>query len=397
MKILYTILLTLLLVACRLDQTSDEQSAGAFVKYFGSSTFQEGRDVLLIDSDYLLFGSFEVEGADGVHHKEFYLVKTDRFGNVYWSKKYGTDQDDVGVSCIRNDDGFVLIGNTKETDGTANILVIMVDHSGNEIKRKTFGTALNEEAVHACATTDGGYVIVGNQSNLTDVGSVVYYIKISADGDLEWEKTKGNYTEVNTAMYVAQLNNTDFLVTGVYSSLPLGGGNQANSNVLLMKLNDRLDDYESVTYGGLNDDYGRSFTIYEGEVYITGGTDNNTSGEEDVFVTKVDLSNIFEVAELKTFGGVKNDEAVSIQKAEGGFVISGSTSSFISSGSEQMLLKVTDELNEDWLLTYGSTGENQANKVIPTSDGGFVFIGNTVFAENSMMSLIKTDADGVIK
>ena len=85
----------------------------------------------------------------------------------------------------------------------------------------------------------------------------------------------------------------------------------------------------------------------------------------------------------KTFGGSNEDNALSVvETTDGGYAIAGYTLSIdgditdkTATDSDYWVLKLTKEGEIVWSKTYGGTGDERAEKIIQTNDGGYVVVG----------------------
>lgn len=94
-------------------------------------------------------------------------------------------------------------------------------------------------------------------------------------------------------------------------------------------------------------------------------------------------NNQIEIDFIKTFGGSNNESAKSITKtSDGGYAILGYTQSMdgdvinkVNNSYDYWLLKFDQNNNLQWQKTYGGSGDDRGNDVIQTNDGGFAILG----------------------
>jgi len=90
-----------------------------------------------------------------------------------------------------------------------------------------------------------------------------------------------------------------------------------------------------------------------------------------------------EVDWVKTFGGSNEDNALSVvETTDGGYAIAGYTQSIdgdvtdkTAPDSDYWLLKLNQDGEISWSKTYGGSGDDRGEKLIQTSDGGYVMVG----------------------
>ncbi|MEO0211503.1 MAG: hypothetical protein ABIN66_06575 [candidate division WOR-3 bacterium] len=132
------------------------------------------------------------------------------------------------------------------------------------------------------------------------------------------------------------------------------------------------------TYGGTSTDW--AFSIIQttdGGYAVTGYTTSFGVGNEDFFLLKLNPDG--SLAWGKTYGGTGHDYTYSslIQTADGGFALAGETNSFGAGNQDILLLKLNSDGSLAWARTYGGTGYDCPRSILQAPDGGFVLAGTT--------------------
>jgi TolB-like protein len=152
------------------------------------------------------------------------------------------------------------------------------------------------------------------------------------------------------------------------------------------------------TYGGTSWDLAYSVQqTSDGGYIMTGGTTSFGAGSGDILLIKTDAFGNVQWA--KTYGGTHSEWVESVQQtSDGGYIVAGGTRSFGAGGLDIFLIKTDANGNIIWAKTYGGTNDDFTFSVQQTSDGGYIVAG---FAESfgaggGDIFLIKTDANGNI-
>jgi hypothetical protein len=297
---------------------------------------------------------------------DVYLLKTDKDGNKVWDKSFGDikSESDVGHSVQQtNDGGYITVGSIHtysigvggelSYDKGDDVFLIKTDANGNMQWNKTFGEYYNEAGHSVQQTSDGGYIIVGEMASyrmlpaLPGIEEVfsptedVYLIKTDANGNRVWEKTFGG-RYLDIGYSVKQTSDGGYIIVGV----------------ILQKSN----------------------TFYFLDVYL--------------IKTDKDGNKVWE----KALEGNKSEIGYSVQQtSDGGYIVTGQTvwSPLGGTGgyfkkSDVLLIKADANGNKVWEKTYGGNTMDRGYSVQQTNDGGYVITGDTA----GYLYLIKTDANG---
>lgn len=149
------------------------------------------------------------------------------------------------------------------------------------------------------------------------------------------------------------------------------------------------------TYGGIDEDYGKSVCQTSDDGYIiTGVTNSYIEGTHEVWLIKTDSRG--EKTWSKKYGGINYSSGNSVkQTTDGGYIITGSMETDLRS-YDALLIKTDSNGNETWVKTFGGVDGDGGDFVQQTKDGGYILTGNTYsYGEgNSDILLIKTDSNG---
>jgi len=260
---------------------------------------------------------------------------------------------------------------------------------GQVLFQKTYGGVSADYGSCVRQTTDGGYIVAGTTTSF-GAGNIDYYLlKTDSAGDTLWTKTYGG-ADVDYCNSVRQTSDGGYILIGYTSSFGLG-----NIDLFLVKTNATGDTLWTKTYCGINEDAGYSVEqTFDGGYIVSGYTTSFGSGVYDFYLLKTDGAG--NIAWTKTYGGINNDQAYSvIQTSDSGYVMAGYTYSF-GVGVNIYVVRTNSIGDTLWSRTFGGTGISIAYSVQQTNDHGFIVAGitNVSGAGNYDSYLIRTDANG---
>ncbi|CAN5482620.1 hypothetical protein BH11BAC1_BH11BAC1_09160 [soil metagenome] len=189
-----------------------------WTKSYGETLFNANIYSLRVakDGGFIAAGSIQNTNTQDV---DAFLFKTDSMGNIQWAKGFG----DVGYDYaqqieVTNDSGFIMAAVTYSFGaGLADYYVIKTDSFGNPLWSKTYGGASDDRSESIRQTDDGGYLISGESASFSFGNFDVYMIRTDSNGDTLWTKTV-NGLENNEAYSMVLTEDSGFAIAGTYFS-----------------------------------------------------------------------------------------------------------------------------------------------------------------------------------
>ena len=201
---------------------TDAQGNKQWERTFGGSEDDQGYSVQQAsDGGYILLGYTESYGAGSA---DFWLIKTDAYGNKEWERTFGGSEDDRSVSVQQTQDGgYILLGDTYSYGvGSADFWLIKTDAYGNKEWERTFGGSSRDNGWSVRQTADGGYILFGVTYSYGAGSADSWLIKTDAYGNKEWERTFGG-SAIDWGISVQQTEDGGYILFGCTSSCGAGG------------------------------------------------------------------------------------------------------------------------------------------------------------------------------
>ena len=314
---------------------------------------------------------------------------------LQWEKTYGGANNDEGY-CVQQtfDGGYIIVGDTYSNETESyDVYLIKTDSNGIPQWEKTLYTASDSFARSIRQTSDGGYIIAGytipfGSSNNADI----CIIKTDSSCNPQWERNFGA-SNMEYGESVEQTSDGGYIVTGCTYSYGTGG------DVYLIKIDSFGNLLWEKNFGGRDFESGHSIQqTADGGFIITGCTSSYGSGIFDVYLIKTDSQGDSQWSQ--TFGGNDWDEGQSVrQTSDGGFIITGYTYSYGAGLGDVYLIKTDDSGEPQWERTLGANHTDKGLSVEQTSDGGYIITGNTQSYGygGTDVYLIKTCSDGYLE
>lgn len=187
----------------------NENGDTLWTRVFGGEWDDIGLDVLQTDdSGYIIVG---FSSGDGI-----YIVKTDEFGILEWERTYGHER---GIAvCEASDRGYVVVGQTIDSNGHSAIIMMKIEESGIIVWEKAYNKGFISFPQDIQKTTDGGYFIAGEVLPSENDPNDMLIIRTDDNGDTLWTKTYGDSSSMEVANTVCETFDGGFMIGGFTES-----------------------------------------------------------------------------------------------------------------------------------------------------------------------------------
>jgi len=178
-----------------LTKLDSQGSVEWYKTYGGVLTDIERALIVTRDSGFAMVGYSNSFGAGGM---DIWMVKVNSTGFMQWNKTYGGPSNDI---CGQNffvqtaDGGYALAAYTASFGAGGNdIWLLKTDSYGNLQWSKTYGGAGNDLGSRVVQTKDGSYTMVGYTNSFGAGGNDVYLVEVGVEGEsgLAWTDSTVN-------------------------------------------------------------------------------------------------------------------------------------------------------------------------------------------------------------
>ena len=355
---------------------------------------------------------------------------------ISWKKNLGGTQYDFAMKSINTSDGgALLLGYSNSSDVNVSgwhtgyhssgdpyydAWVVKLDKSGNISWQKCFGGSLNDYAMDAIQTSDGGYFI-GAQTYSSD-GDITspkgdndfWLIRTDASGNISWERSYGG-TDDDELQSMVQLSDGSIVMAGMSRSDDGNvSANYGSEDIWVVKVSSQGWIQWQKNFGGSGLD-----GVYEMKQISSGGfivvgytksSDNditNNNGLNDLWAITIDASG--NLTNQVTYGGTDRDYAYGVYTLTGGgYLLAGSTQSDDIDVSgwhvgyddnndphhDAWVLKLDASLNMQWQKCLGGSSLDYLTDIEELSNGTYLMSGGTSSNDGDVSDNTVDDIDG---
>jgi len=197
-------------------------------------------------------------------------------------------------------------------------------------------------------------------------------------------------SEYDAAKSIVQLSNGNYVIAGLSWSTDSDVTNNHGSSDYWIVCIDTLGAINwQKTYGGSEWDGANSIYSTSDHGFVIAGFSLSSDGDvsinhggEDYWILKLDSAG--NIQWQKSFGGSGNEEANSIKQTnDGGYIVVGFTTSTNGDVTynhglyDYWIVKLDNVGNIEWQKTYGGSGFDEARDVIQIIEHGYLVVGNS--------------------
>lgn len=323
-------------------------------KTYGGSGEDKGQQVIQTsDGGYALTGYAQSADGDGSNNEGFHdnwIIRLDTQGEILWERSFGFSGHDHSYDIMQTEDGglfftgflditaaredgYVQKGSSSLTrHGVGEFWGTKLDANGEVEWRRYFGGTNNDRAYGVVRSNDGGFVMAGfSESNDFDIknnqGSYDFWVvKIDADGEFVWEQAYGG-TGIDRSYSITNTVDDGYVIAGQTLSADADvGKNNGESDIWLIKLNDKGELIWENSFGGSGFELATGLDLMsDGDLMVVGNSkssDGDTienAGENDIWIIRTDANGQLEWQ--KSIGGSDLDFGFDILENQDGSVM----------------------------------------------------------------------------
>jgi len=395
---IYCLSLVILLTGCETDV--GPAGSGTFVKFYGNINDNEAIDLLQMDDGgFLILGNETLNGTD----TSIILIQTDRLGNETDRTDRSTLGDSVKAASflIDNNQHIIILGEKSQENGTKDLIFFRLDQTLQLVDTpKTFGGInTNEKPADLIQLDDGNFAVLGHTDSL---GSNYDMLIVKMDSRFQplWTKIYGILDPVDDfGVSLLEDLNGDLIWLG---NMKRGSGER---NVRLVRSNQDGDILQDEKFINGNMEIASDLKGLPSEFVVAGTIINGSQSQILLKRTDLQFNTLSQGFPVQENG---NQWARSVNfTRDNAFIIGGTAANnppllatIDGSDNFDMLLLVVDQSGTEVIrntfggLLPGVDEEDNGVLAVECFDGGFVFLGLITFANNKMISLIKTDKRG---
>lgn len=260
-----------------------------------------------------------------------------------------------------------------------------ITSDGRLIWEKYFDAPLLESAEYAASCADGSLIIAGRQYDPENGNEDFFIKKLSADGNLLWEKLLSEYD-----YSIADAIEGGFVIAGKITK----PGKNASS--FYITETDEKGEYRKVI--NFSEDFAgwgyRSIESKDGAYITVGLSETEFTDSGGIHLSKKNKKGAQEWS--RVYGGENYDRGFSIETLSDSIIIAGMTTSFGAGGTDAYFLNVDFDGNCVWARTAGTADNEEVYSAVEGKDNRIHGCGVYTAGSETGLFYINMEIDGTL-
>ena len=435
-------------------QKLDTDGNFLWAKSFGGIAFEQNHSITTDDSGNVYVTGYFQDTVDfdpgeatfnliSNGGEEIFILKLDIDGDFIWAKSIGVGTTEVGRSITIDNSGNIYVAGTYRigptdfdpgpdifnltSNGARDVFILKLNADGNFIWAKSVGGPFDDDCSFIATDSLGDVYINGvfqnvadfdpgaAAFNLTSNGSFdIFILKLDDSGDFIWANSMGG-ADLDFSPSFTLYASEDIYVTGYYKNtvdfdpgetvfnLTSNGGRDA----FIQKLNTNGDFVWAKSFGGIEEDLGRSISFdSSGNLYVIGSFQNtvdfdpgveifnlSSNGSYDIFIQKLDENGGLIWA--KSMGGTETDIGISTTiDASNSIILSGTFNGTVDVDPTDSSFELTSNGSGDIFIEKLSQCSSMGIDVVTACDS-YTWIDGIDYTEsNNSTTFVLTNNAG---
>ena len=218
----------------------------------------------------------------GLGKNDIYLTRFSKDGNILWSKKYGTEHDDIGIDAVEANNGTIVVVAKTSYNTNQNMLLMNINENGDKLWLKEYKSDMIVNPHRVICLRDGNFLLTLSQKSSMEKEQI-RFIKFDLQQNIRQDKVI--HTAYSTAINdIKEFKNGNFMAVGYVKD-------SYNTDALAMLFDSNLNLLRQEHFGGENYDTFNALTIlYNSQVAVAGIHTDVNSQESNMWIVKLDAN-----------------------------------------------------------------------------------------------------------
>lgn len=261
-----------------------------FSQTYGATSDEKMSDMILLpDGGVLVIGTAATSRSpyddlfeSGLGKNDIYLLRVSKSGEKLWSNKYGTAEDDAGVSIAAAKDGSFMIAAQNYQNQKNQLQLLRINETGAKLWQKTLPTPYDSEPTKIISLRNSTFLVALKEHNKTHKEHI-RLIKCNLQGEIVANK------EIFTNYPSALLDIAEFADGSLMGVGYVRDG--SNTDALAMQISRNLTLLNQEHYGAKSHDAFSSVTILNNsQVAAAGVHTDSLSQESNMWIVKLNAN-----------------------------------------------------------------------------------------------------------